>query len=40
MICDTNPPNINKWHEKFGYLADTYAEEGGHLIPIARRVAC
>jgi hypothetical protein len=34
-----NPPDINKWHEKFGYIVDNYAEEGNHLFPIARHVA-
>lgn len=34
-----NPPDIDKWHEKFGDIVDNYGEEGNHLFPIARHVA-
>ncbi|WP_428739706.1 zinc dependent phospholipase C family protein [Sulfurimonas sp.] len=34
-----NPPNIDKWHEKFCHFVDDFAEEGNHLFPLARHVA-
>lgn len=34
-----NPPDIDKWHEKFGHFVDTYAEEGNKLFPLSRHVA-
>ncbi len=37
--ADTNPPDIDRWHEGFRFIVDNIAEEGGRLIPIARHVA-
>lgn len=34
-----NPPDIDKWHEKFGDIVDNVGEEGNHLFPFARHVA-
>lgn len=35
----TNPPDIDKWHEKFGDIVDNVGEEGNKLFPLARHVA-
>jgi hypothetical protein len=36
---ENNTPDIDKWHEKFCHFVDDFAEEGNHLIPLARHVA-
>lgn len=35
----SNPPNINKWHQKFKTMVDKIGEEGNHLMPISRHLA-
>jgi hypothetical protein len=35
----TNPPQIDLWHQAFDLMVNKIAEEGGHLMPIARHVA-
>lgn len=34
-----NPPDINKWHQKFKKMVDKIGEEGNHLMPISRHLA-
>lgn len=34
-----NPPDIKKWHHGFMTVVDKIAEEGNHLLPLARHVA-
>lgn len=34
-----NKPNIHKWHKKFKLMVADIAEEGYHLVPLARHVA-
>jgi hypothetical protein len=35
----SNPPNIDKWHQKFKIMVDKISEEGNHLMPISRHLA-
>ena len=35
----TNAPQVNKWHGAFDLMVNRIAEEGGHLLPLARHVA-
>lgn len=32
------PPNIDRWHNRFAFMVDNVAEEGGHLFPFARHL--
>jgi hypothetical protein len=34
-----NPPNIDKWHERFNEIVDAISSAGNHLLPFARHVA-
>jgi hypothetical protein len=36
---ENNPPDIDKWHHRFGMVIDDIAEEGNRLLPCARHVA-
>lgn len=36
---DSNPPDISIWHRKFDRMVNRIAEEGYHLLPLARHVA-
>ena len=35
----TNPPDIDKWHQRFKVMVDEIGEEGNRLMPIARHLA-
>jgi hypothetical protein len=34
-----NPPDIDKWHQRFKIMVDEIGEEGNRLMPIARHLA-
>lgn len=34
-----NPPDIDKWHQRFKVMVDEIGEEGNQLMPIARHLA-
>ncbi len=34
-----NPPDMDKWHQRFKLMVDDIGEEGNRLIPIARHIA-
>lgn len=34
-----NPPDIDKWHQRFKVMVDEIGEEGNRLMPIARHLA-
>jgi Zinc dependent phospholipase C len=35
----SNPPDIQKWHQKFKKMVDKIGEEGDKLLPISRHIA-